>query len=341
MYHLAKRFRMIILSLAALLVLSACGGSREQIHLSGPTMGTLYNVKYIVKDNTPKPENIQSGINALLAEVNDQMSTYRQDSELSRFNRYYGTEPFPVSKQTATVVNEAIRLNALTLGALDVTVGPLVNLWGFGPEARPEVVPTDKEIAERKAQTGISHLTATDETLRKDLRGLYVDLSTIAKGWGVDVVAEYLESVGIDDYMVEVGGEMRLKGINRESVKWRIAIEKPSVDERNVQEIIEPGDMAIATSGDYRNYFEKDGVRYSHIIDPSTGKPIHNKVVSVTILDKSSMTADGLATGLMVLGEEQALKIADENHIPALIIVKTDDGFEEFASEAFKPYLNK
>lgn len=341
MFHLAKHLKLILVALFATVILTGCGNQREQVHLSGPTMGTIYNVKYIVTDTSPKPEVIQAEINRLLEEVNDQMSTYRQDSELSRFNRYYGTEPFPVSRQTAIVVNEAIRLNELTQGALDVTVGPLVNLWGFGPEARPEVVPSDEELAARKAQTGIKHLSATDTTLRKDLRSLYVDLSTIAKGWGVDVVADYLESIGVQDYMVEVGGEMRLKGINREGVKWRIAIEKPTVDERNVQEIIEPGDMAIATSGDYRNYFEKDGVRYSHIIDPSTGKPIHNKVVSVTILDKSSMTADGLATGLMVLGEEKALEIAEQNNIPAFIIVKTEDGFEEFASEAFKPYLNK
>ncbi|MBY6198892.1 FAD:protein FMN transferase [Vibrio hangzhouensis] len=341
MFHLAQKAKFIILGFAAALVLTACGNNREQVHLSGPTMGTIYNVKYIVTDNTPKPETIQAEINRLLEEVNDQMSTYRQDSELSRFNRFYGTEPFPVSKETAIVVNEAIRLNEVTLGALDVTVGPLVNLWGFGPEARPEVVPTEEQLAERKAQTGIEHLSATEVTLKKDLRSLYVDLSTIAKGWGVDVLANYLENIGIQDYMVEVGGEMRLKGLNREGVKWRIAIEKPSADERNVQEIIEPGDMAIATSGDYRNYFEKDGIRYSHIIDPSTGKPIDNKVVSVTVLDKSSMTADGLATGLMVLGEEKALEVAEQYNIPAFIIVKTEDGFEELASEAFKPYLNK
>ena len=141
--------------------------------------------------------------------------------------------------------------------------------------------------------------------------------------------------------MVEVGGEIRLKGHNRDGNPWRIAIEKPSADERAVQEIIEPGDMAVATSGDYRIYFERDGVRYSHIINPQTGKPIRHKVVSVTVLDKSSMTADGLATGLMVLGEEQGMKIANENDIPVFMIVKTEDGFKEMASEAYKPFMNK
>jgi thiamine biosynthesis lipoprotein len=304
-------------------------------------MGTTYNVKYISADGQLSPEALQKEIDRLLEEVNDQMSTYRKDSELSRFNQNQTSEAFAVSAQTALVVKEAIRLNGLTLGALDVTVGPLVNLWGFGPEARPEVVPTDAELAQRKANIGIEHLTVEGNTLQKDLPNLYVDLSTIAKGWGVDVVADYIQSQGVTNYMVEVGGEMRLKGTNREGVKWRIAIEKPDVDARAVQDIIEPGDMAVATSGDYRNYFERDGVRYSHIINPETGKPINHKVVSVTVLDKSSMTADGLATGLMVLGAEQGMQVAEQHGIAAFMIVKTDNGFEELASSAYKPYLSK
>ncbi|CAM2786552.1 FAD:protein FMN transferase [Vibrio neptunius] len=330
-----------LVAFASLLVLAGCEKPVEQIHLSGPTMGTTYNIKYIESEGNPSPEVLQKEVDRLLEEVNDQMSTYRKNSELSRFNQSQTSTPFEVSPQTATVVKEAIRLNGLTLGALDVTVGPLVNLWGFGPEARPEVVPTDEELAARKTHTGIQHLTVEGNLLSKDIPNLYVDLSTIAKGWGVDVVADYIQSQGIQNYMVEVGGEMRLKGINREGVKWRIAIEKPSADERAVQEIIEPGDMAVATSGDYRIYFERDGVRYSHIINPQTGKPIRHKVVSVTVLDKSSMTADGLATGLMVLGEEQGMKIANENNIPVFMIVKTEDGFKEMASEAYKPFMNK
>ncbi|MBE4619634.1 FAD:protein FMN transferase [Vibrio navarrensis] len=330
-----------LVAFASLLILAGCEKPAEQVHLSGPTMGTTYNIKYIVQPDIPSAEAIQTEVDRLLEEVNDQMSTYRKDSELSRFNQYQGSEPFTVSEQTATVVKEAIRLNQLTEGALDVTVGPLVNLWGFGPEARPEVVPSDAELAERKANTGIHHLSVDGNKLSKDLPHLYVDLSTIAKGWGVDVVADYIQSQGIQNYMVEVGGEIRLKGVNREGIPWRIAVEKPSVEERAIQEIIEPGDMAIATSGDYRNYFERDGVRYSHIIDPTTGKPIANKVVSVTVLDKSSMTADGLATGLMVLGDIKGMEVANQNNIPVLMIVKTDDGFKELVSKAYQPFVKK
>ncbi|NGZ12708.1 FAD:protein FMN transferase [Vibrio aestuarianus] len=330
-----------LVALASLLVLAGCEKPVEQVHLSGPTMGTTYNIKYIKADGIPSSESVQKEVDRLLEQVNDQMSTYRKDSELSRFNQFQETTPFTVSSQTATVVKEAIRLNQLTLGALDVTVGPLVNLWGFGPEARPDVVPTDAELANRMANIGIEHLSATGTTLSKDLPNLYVDLSTIAKGWGVDVVADYIQSQGIENYMVEVGGEMRLKGVNRDGVPWRIAIEKPTIDERTIQEIIEPGDLAIATSGDYRNYFEQDGIRYSHIINPETGKPINHKVVSVTVLDASSMTADGLATGLMVLGEVKGMEVAEQQQIPVFMIVKTDNGFKEIASTAFKPYLNK
>ncbi|MCG7488673.1 FAD:protein FMN transferase [Vibrio sp. Of14-4] len=326
---------------ASLFIIAGCEKPVDQVHLSGPTMGTTYNIKYIVAEGQPTPDVVQKEVDRLLEQVNDQMSTYRTDSELSLFNQSESSQPFEVSPQTATVVKEAIRLNNLTLGALDVTVGPLVNLWGFGPEARPEVVPSDNELKKRKAETGIEHLSVNGNALSKDIPNLYVDLSTIAKGWGVDVVADYIESQGILNYMVEVGGEMRLKGLNREGVKWRIAIEKPTVDERAIQEIIEPGDMAIATSGDYRNYFEKEGVRYSHIINPQTGKPINHKVVSVTVLDKSSMTADGLATGLMVLGEDKGMKVANDNNIPVFMIVKSSDGFIELASDAYKPYINK
>ena len=329
-----------LVAFASLLVLAGCEKSVEQIHLSGPTMGTTYNIKYITAEGQPSADQLQKEVDRLLEQVNDQMSTYRKDSELSLFNQSDASAAVEVSLQTATVVKEALRLNGLTLGALDVTVGPLVNLWGFGPEGRPEIVPTDAELSERRAITGIHHLTVEGNMLRKDIPNLYVDLSTIAKGWGVDVVADYIQSQGILNYMVEVGGEMRLKGVNREGVAWRIAIEKPSVEERAIQDIIEPGDMAIATSGDYRNYFEHDGVRYSHIIDPKTGKPINNKVVSVTVLDKSSMTADGLATGLMVLGDVQGMKVAEENNIPVLMIVKTDDGYQELTSSAYQPYMN-
>ncbi|KKD57923.1 thiamine biosynthesis lipoprotein [Grimontia sp. AD028] len=329
------------LMISALLVLTGCEQAPQQTHLTGSTMGTYYSVKYVSEMELPASSDIQAEIDARLELVNDQMSTYRKDSELSLFNQQKGSEPFTVSKDTAKVVAEAIRLNLLSDGALDVTVGPLVNLWGFGPEGRPDRVPTDEQIEERRAMTGIEFLSVEGNNLIKTNPGLYVDLSSIAKGFGVDVVANYLASLGIDNYLVEIGGELQLKGKNAEGQPWRIAIEKPTSEQQTVQEIIAPGDMAIATSGDYRNYFEENGVRYSHTINPATAKPINHRLVSVTVLDKSCMTADGLSTAFMVMGPDAALALANQENIPAFFIVKTDNGFNEVASDAFKPYLTR
>ncbi|CAM2911392.1 FAD:protein FMN transferase [Vibrio rarus] len=339
--HLIQRGKWTILLLVSMALLSGCDQAPKQVALQGKTMGTTYHIKYIADKKGSDSQQMQTQIDFLLEKVNDQMSTYRPHSELSQFNQYKGSEPVALSQDMTTVIAESIRLNKLTEGALDVTVGPLVNLWGFGPEARPNKMPTEDELQARRDMIGINHLSLTKQGLAKDLPDLYVDLSTIAKGWGVDVVANFLESQGIHRYLVEVGGELRVKGNNSKDIPWKIAIEKPTVDAREVELIVQPGNMAMATSGDYRNYFERDGVRYSHIINPKTGKPIAHKVVSVTAIHPSCMTADGLATGLMVLGAEEGIRVANQNNLAILMIVKTDDGFEEVSSDAFAKYLNK
>ncbi|MDC9604997.1 FAD:protein FMN transferase [Xenorhabdus griffiniae] len=329
--------------LFAMMMLAACGGPKQQ-NLNGQTMGTYYSVKYVADSSTPAPENLQKEIDRLLEEVNDQMSTYRPNSELSRFNQSREVnKPFPVSAATAKVVKEAIRINKLTEGALDVTVGPLVNLWGFGPEGRITKAPTDEELAMRRTWTGIDNLSVEGNNLVKSIPELYVDLSSIAKGYGVDVVAEYLESQNIKNYMVDIGGEVRTSGNNGKGNPWRIAIEKPSDSgmAQSAQEIIEPGNMSVATSGDYRNYFEQNGVRYSHTINPKTGKPITHNLVSITVIAPTCMSADGFSTGLDVLGPEKGMEVAEKLNIPVFMIVKTKDGFEERYNTAFKAYLQK
>ncbi|PML77695.1 FAD:protein FMN transferase [Enterovibrio norvegicus] len=329
------------LIVSALMVLAGCDQTPKQTHLTGSTMGTYYSVKFLNDVILPSASDIQVEIDRRLELVNDQMSTYRKTSELSQFNQHKDDSPFTVSKDTATVMSEAIRINKLSGGALDVTVGPLVNLWGFGPEGRPDRVPTDAQVAERRAMTGINHLFVDGMSLIKTNPDLYVDLSSIAKGFGVDVIANYLAELGLSNYLVEIGGELQLKGVNAEGQPWRIAIEKPSDDQQTVQEIIAPGDMAMATSGDYRNYFEENGVRYSHTINPATAKPINHRLVSVTVLDKSCMTADGFSTAFMVMGPDKALTLANSEKIAAFFIIKTDNGFKEVASDAFKKYLTR
>ncbi|WP_415843313.1 FAD:protein FMN transferase [Xenorhabdus thuongxuanensis] len=325
------------------MMLVACDGPKQQ-NLNGQTMGTYYSVKYVADSSAPAPEVLQKEIDRLLEEVNDQMSTYRPNSELSRFNQSREVnKPFPVSAATAKVVKEAIRINKLTEGALDVTVGPLVNLWGFGPEGRITKAPTDKELEVRRAWTGIDNLSVEGNNLFKSIPELYVDLSSIAKGYGVDVVAEYLESRNIKNYMVDIGGEVRTSGNNGKGSPWRIAIEKPSDSgmAQNTQEIIEPGNMSVATSGDYRNYFEQNGVRYSHTINPQTGRPITHNLVSITVIAPTCMSADGFSTGLDVLGPKKGMELAEKLNIPVFMIVKTKEGFEERYNTAFKAYLQK
>ncbi|MDP5254881.1 MULTISPECIES: FAD:protein FMN transferase [unclassified Vibrio] len=339
-YFITKRQTSALFTLLSVFLV-ACSEPVNTVKLQGPTMGTQYNITYLATADTPSSEQISAGVSERLEQVNQQMSTYRPDSELSQFNQSRSLTSFPVSAPVRTVVKEAIRLNHLTQGALDVTVGPLVNLWGFGPDAQPVTIPTDEQLSALKESVGIEWLSVTETGLQKKKPQLYVDLSTIAKGWGVDVLADYLSEQGIENYLVEVGGEIRTHGHNAAGQVWRIAIEKPTAEQRVIQTVIQAKDMAMATSGDYRNYHEVDGVRYSHIIDPATGKPIHHKVVSVTVLDKSSMTADGLATGLMVLGAEKGIDVAEQHQIPVLMIVKTPDGYKEMASAAFKPYLSQ
>lgn len=303
-------------------------------------MGTYYVIKYLQPTKNYNKQNLQNGVDRVLERINEQMSTYRPDAEISRFNSSRQiNQLFLVSAATALVVNEAIRIHQLTDGGLDITLLPLVNLWGFGSEKQKEELPTDEELAERKSWTGIDKLIVKDNHLIKKIPQLAIDLSAIAKGYGVDAVAEYLQSQGIERYLVDIGGEVRAKGKNADDKFWRIAIEKPGQAlKQEVQRVIELDNKSVATSGSYRNYFEDKGVRYSHILDPKTGNPITHRLVSITVIADACMTADGLATGLGVLGPEQAMLLANKHNIPVLMIVKTDQGFEERYSQAFTDY---
>ena len=337
-----NKFKLGLLT-ALVLALSACFPSnntgQEEILLQGRTMGTTYNIKVVGTNEQVEALNLQQKIDALLKQVNQEMSTYIKSSEISTFNQSTSTESIEVSPGFARVLKESIRLGQLSEGKLDVTVGPLVNLWGFGPEQRPDKVPSEELLAATKKRVGLQHLVLEGNLLAKKIPDLYIDLSTTAKGYGVDVVAELIEKNGITNYLVEIGGELRLKGFKSTGELWAIAIEKPLTNERSVQEVIIPRDNAVATSGDYRIYFEADGVRFSHIIDPATGKPINHKLVSVTVIHPSSMTADGLSTALMVMGMEKGIAFATENNLAALFISKTENGFDEQFTVKFKQYL--
>ena len=305
--------------------------------LQGQTMGTYYQVKYVAdSDLSLSSRQIQAEIDKRLEDVNNQMSTYRPDSELSSFNQ--AEKSLVISDPLKFVIQASLAIFEDSQGAFDVTVGPLVNLWGFGPDKRPTKVPSDELIAEKQKSVGSHYLTLEKNRLSKDKADLYVDLSSIAKGYGVDQIALYLQSIGINNYLVDIGGELRVKGVKPENKQWTLAIERPSAGQ-NVQRLIQIGDNAIATSGDYRNYYEFDGIRYSHTINPKTGKPINHKLVSVTVINKSSMLADGLATAITVLGPEAGLKFAEKQQLAVFLIVKDDERFVEYYTPEFAPYL--
>lgn len=334
-------FLKIWLATIVLAILVSCTPAKpanQQYQLDGNTMGTYYVVKFY-SDTAPDLTELKQRIDTELELVNNLMSTYRPESELMRFNRHTDSSAFAISAQTRTVITEALRIAEQTDGVLDVTVGPLVELWGFGARGRIEHAPDDDLIAQTRVLVGYDKLHLSEAGLSKDIAQLAVDLSPIAKGYGVDQVAAVLEQQGITDYLVEIGGEMRLKGVKAEKQPWKIAIEKPVSAERAVQRILLPGDMGVATSGDYRNYFEEEGVRYSHLLDPRTGKPITNRTVSVTVLHPSCMTADGYATALNVMTAQEALAFAEQHQLAVLIVTKTDEGFDELISSAMLPYL--
>lgn len=312
------------------------------IELQGETMGTYYNVKVFPGEaaNFPSAPAIEETVQRELNAVDAKMSTYREDSELSRFNRLESDEPFQFSEETFEVIQLAQRVSEQTGGAFDVTVGPLVNAWGFGPGGEVEA-PGDARVAELREQVGYAllELDPVARTVSKRRPGVYVDLSAIAKGYAVDEVAEALDDLGLENYMIEVGGEVRTSGHNGEGDPWRIGIERPAEGTRQVHTVVPLSGLAMASSGDYRNYTERDGERISHTIDPRTGRPVPHLVASVTVIHHNCAHADALATALTVLGPDEGLAFAEQIGLPVLFLIHAEDGLEERTSSAFEAMI--
>ena len=312
------------------------------ITFQGPIMGTTYTVKVISQGLENKAQSeVDQAIISTLESVNSSMSTYLRSSELSKFNDHLSLSPFPASDEILRVMSEAKRVAKLSNGAFDVTVGPLVDAWGFGPE-KTTTPPTPGQIELLRESIGYEKLKIGDEHLSKTAINLRCDLSAIAKGFGVDKVRDTLEQLGFKNFMIEVGGEVITKGRRLDGRIWRIGIEKPDPSGVSIQRAIELDSMAMASSGDYRNYREIDGKRVSHTIDPRTGSPVTHRLASVTVLHKSCMTADALATTLSVLGPEEGMQLANKSKIHALFLVRTPEGgFMEKPSSAFKALFSE
>jgi thiamine biosynthesis lipoprotein len=333
------------LFLCALLFLAVgaiggCSEKPEQLVFSGMTMGTSYQVKIITNDDVPT-ENLGEQIENRLSSLNQTFSTYIETSELMQFNQAKTGQPQAISEDMQVVMSIAQEVYGLTDGAFDPTVAPLVNLWGFGPNESNNVIPQSEQIQQALSVIGLNHLVlnkAAKKAQRK--QDIKLDFSAIAKGYAVDAVADLLESSGIQHYLVEVGGELRARGYKPNGDLWRIAIERPSLVQGDVQQVIALQDVAVATSGDYRNYFEKNGKRYSHTIDPRIGYPVDHELASVTVIEETAVKADALATAMMVMGPEDSLMLAEKYNIPVYILVKEADGFKVQYSKAFAQYLS-
>ena len=308
----------------------------SQAVLSGEALGTTWTLKLTGTPDESRQAALSSLVSSALAEVDKSMSTYRDDSELMAINGADGVSPIPVSPMLGRVLGEALDVGVASSGAFDVTVGPLVNAFGFGPDKR-RVVPEPDVLEALAPRIGQDKLELTESGLTKAHPEVFIDLSAIAKGYAVDLVVERLEAEGEKNLLMEVGGEIVARGVNPSGEPWRLGIERPSETLRTVHEVVVLKDAAMATSGDYRQYYEVDGKRVSHLIDPRSKDPVTHTLASVTVLAAKCATADAWAAALSILGPDEGHARAETMQIPAYFIVRTDDGeFESRTTSAFE-----
>ena len=340
MRDVAGRWVRVLCAIVLVLPVASCGRAPGALQLSGPTMGTTYHVVVTALPPAVSRGDVEAAIATVLEEADRYLSGWNPDSELARFNRSRSTDWEPVSPLLHAAVAEALSISESSGGAFDPTVGPLVRAWGFGAGAVADSpAPSAATIAQLLARVGHSRLELRSQpaALRKTLPELTIDLDGIAPGLAVDRLAMALDALGIRDYLVEIGGEVRSRGASPGRRPWRVAVEAPLARERRAQAVIVLSDAAVSTSGDYRDYREIDGRRYSHTIDPRVGRPVAHAVASVTVVHASAAAADAWATALMVLGPQQGLALAGREGLAALFILRAGPSgrFEEMETAPF------
>jgi FAD:protein FMN transferase len=336
-----KKFTHVLLAVSVFIFIG-CESPPALHQLKGSTMGTYYIVKFWseLPIDAAKLQSIHQDIEAELKAVNQSMSTYIPDSELSVINQKASGQWIDISPELYHVVSTALRLHQKCDADYDVTVGPLVNLWGFGPQQRPEKVPSTQEITLANKNVGSQYIElrlAKGVHQIQKTKEVYIDLSSLAKGYGVDQIGSILSKYEMKGYLADIGGEIKLEGAKPDSSEWQIAVVSPdSLLDNTIYQAFAVKNIAMATSGDYRNYFEENGVRYSHTIDPKTARPINHKLASVSVLDKSSMWSDALATCLLVKGDKAGFKWAEKHKIAAYFIAKENGSFVATKTTKFK-----
>jgi len=332
----------IPIACGALLAFAGCGNRPPpELTLSGPTMGTTYTVKVVDVPHGLDAAGLRAVIDEVLADIDRGMSGYRADSEIARFNAAKSTEWLDVSPDVAAVVAAALEVSALSEGAFDITVAPLVAAWGFGPQAGPPGIPDAAELARLSDRVGFRklHVRADPPALRKEVAELMIDLNGIAPGFAIDRLAARFADLGIERFMIEIGGEVRARGRNAKGEPWRIAIERPLDTERTPYAIVQLEEAAVTTSGEYRQYYIRDGRRYSHTIDPRSARPIEHGLDSVAVVGPAATVVDAWATALNVLGASEGYELAQRHGIAAIFIEKDGDSWRSRATPQFAPYL--
>lgn len=331
----------LLVLLGALALFLSWQAGRPVVHaVDGLTMGSTWSVR-LAGPRDLDLDAVRSELEAGLAELNQQLSNYQPEAELARLNRAPVGEWQPLPPHLDAVLAFGFALEQRSGGAFDMTVRPLVRLWGFGAGARPRETPPDEaEIAALLAQLGSRHLEYRPGALRR-LREVALDVDALAPGYAADVLSARLQARGLPDHLVEVGGELLARGRRPDGSAWRVGIERPQLARGELSQVIAVSDVAVATSGDYRAFFEAGGQRYSHTLDPRTGRPVTHALASVTVLAPTAMAADAWATAIMVLGPEAGMALAEAEALPVFMILRDDaGGFVERYNQRFAPYLD-
>ncbi|WP_435605404.1 FAD:protein FMN transferase [Pseudomonas knackmussii] len=317
----------------ALLALAGCGERVERF--GGPTMGSSYSVQYLPTAKSPSPQRLQAEVETILGELDRQFSTYRDDSEVSRFNDLPAGACQAMPADLIALLQYGDELSAASDGAFDLTVEPLMNLWGFGPQSREERVPAETDLTRERARVGYRHVRVDGSLVCKDVAA-QLDFDSIVAGYAVDRVSQRLGELGLKDYLVEITGELKAVGHKADGSPWRVALEVPSGErERTVERSLDVDGYGVSTSGDYRNYFEEGGQRYSHTFDARTGAPVRHKLAAVTVVDRSTLHADGLSTLLMVLGPDEGFRYAEQQGLAAYFVMHEGQAFSTRVTPRF------
>ena len=334
-----------LILLGLIFVIASCNDKadirdkNEYHQFIGFTMGTTYQIT--IESTLDEQINLKKKIDARLIEINQLMSTYIKKSELSLFNQNQTDICIPMSSENLFVIKSSNEVSEQTNGKFDITLDPLIKEWGFDSKETNQKIPDEETISTLLKEIGFSKIVIKENCISKKNKSLSINLSAIAKGYGVDQIANLINNAGVQNYLVEIGGETASKGLNSKSKSWLLAIEAPIEEARQIQKVFNPLGLGVATSGNYRNYFEKDGKRYSHTIDPTTGSPITHNLASVTVLHQQTMMADAYATAFLVMGVDESLAFAETNKLAIYLLIKTKDSFIERYSSKFLEHLPK